>query len=107
MIVNVPDEDAQFYLDLMNWLDVEVRPTKEVVEFRIKEQEKRLIEAFRQVKLHREGKIKLRNAREVLAELDNPKFVPFIIEVDEDYLDFIEKLASKLIILKGNESQED
>ena len=108
MIVNVPNEDAQFYLDLMKWLNIEVQRTKDVRAFYLQREKIIIKNAFKQVELIKAGKLKTRSWEEVKLELEQPpNFVPMTLEVDEDFLDFMEILASKLIVLKGNEIQED
>ena len=69
--VNVPDHQYAFFLELVNNLGLEKATEETVIEEMLTEEEvlKDLAQAFKEVKLIQEGKMKARPAREFLNEL--------------------------------------
>jgi hypothetical protein len=71
-IVNVPENKADFFLELVKNLKFKVEQKATIKEPLTTEQQEwvdDLKESLRQVELHQQGKIKLKSARQLLDEL--------------------------------------
>ena len=70
--VKLPEKDAEMILKVISKLGGKVKLIKPVVHElspASKKMKKDLVSAFKEVKLHQEGKIQLKTARELLDEL--------------------------------------
>jgi len=70
--IKLPEKDAEMILKVISKLGGKVKvihPDEHKLSPEAKKMKKELEQAFKEVKLHQEGKIKLKTARELLDEL--------------------------------------